>query len=148
MAVHLRAPRDRVYRALTDPAAIARWRVPDGMTSHVHSFEACEGGRFRVSLTYDAPDAAGKTVANTDTYHGRFVRLVPNELVVESIEFESAKDSMRGEMLITWRLADGARGGTDLVAEHEHVPRGVSLEDNQLGWSMSLRKLAELVEGG
>jgi hypothetical protein len=29
--------------------------VPESMTSHVHSFEAREGGEFRISLTYDAP---------------------------------------------------------------------------------------------
>jgi uncharacterized protein YndB with AHSA1/START domain len=33
------APRAAVYRALTDPAAIAQWRVPDGMRSQVHEFD-------------------------------------------------------------------------------------------------------------
>jgi hypothetical protein len=28
--------------------------VPDGMTCHVHAFDAREGGSFRISLTYDA----------------------------------------------------------------------------------------------
>lgn len=40
------------------------------MTSAVHEFDAREGGSFRVSLTYDAPEATGKTTAHTDTYHG------------------------------------------------------------------------------
>jgi hypothetical protein len=48
--------------------------VPTGMTSHVHAFDAREGGSFRISLTYDAPTGTGKTTAHTDTYHGRFVR--------------------------------------------------------------------------
>jgi uncharacterized protein YndB with AHSA1/START domain len=140
MKLHLQAPRERVYRALIDPDAIARWRVPDDMSSRVHSFEAREGGTFRVSLTYEAPDAVGKTVANTDTYHGRFVRLVPNEVVVEAIEFESGMESMQGEMVITWQLSEAADGGTELLAVHQNVPPGVSLKDNELGWSMSLRK--------
>ena len=80
---HLRAPRPVVYRALLDPDAVAKWRVPAGMTSRVHWFDAREGGAFRISLTYDAPDVAGKTAANTDTYHGHFVKLVADELVVE-----------------------------------------------------------------
>ena len=37
---HVKAPRARVYRALLDPRAVAAWRVPAGMTSHVHAFEA------------------------------------------------------------------------------------------------------------
>ena len=72
---HLRAPRSVVYRVLLDPGAVAQWRVPFGMTSRVHWFDAREGGTFRVSLTYDAADRTGKTTAGTDTYQGRFVRL-------------------------------------------------------------------------
>ena len=48
------------------------------MTSHVHVFDAREGGLFRISLTYDQPTATGKTSAHTDTYGGRFVKLVPD----------------------------------------------------------------------
>jgi hypothetical protein len=70
----IKAPRGKVYRALLDPGAIARWRVPDGITCEVHEFDAREGGLLRVSLTYDAPTATGKTVRNTDTYCGRFVK--------------------------------------------------------------------------
>lgn len=87
---HIKAPRSVVYRALLDPQAIAEWRVPDGMTSEVHEFEPREGGHIRVSLTYDDPNRSGKTASRTDTYHGRFVRLVPDELVVEVDEFETA----------------------------------------------------------
>ncbi|MFH5823382.1 hypothetical protein [Georgenia sp. AZ-5] len=46
----------------------------------MHELDGREG-RFRISLTYDAPDRAGKTTAHADTYHGHFVRLVPDELV-------------------------------------------------------------------
>jgi uncharacterized protein YndB with AHSA1/START domain len=70
------APRAAVYRALLDARAVATWMVPTGMTSHVHAFEGCEGGRFRISLTYESPAGVGKTTAHTDTYHGRFVELV------------------------------------------------------------------------
>lgn len=70
-------------RTLLDARAVATWMVPTGMTSHVHAFDAREGGSFRISLTYDAPTATGKTTAHTDTFHGRFVKLVPNEQVVE-----------------------------------------------------------------
>ena len=52
---HVSAPRSTVYRALVDAAAIAQWRVPADMSSHVHEFDAREGGAFRISLTYDAP---------------------------------------------------------------------------------------------
>jgi|SRR5947209_5208311 len=80
---HIRAPRASVYNALIDKAMIAQWKVLDDMTCLVHEFDAREGGAFRISLAYEEPTRAGKTTAHTDTYHGRFVSLVPNEQVVE-----------------------------------------------------------------
>jgi uncharacterized protein YndB with AHSA1/START domain len=141
------APRAVVYRALLDAGAVATWMVPTGMTSHVHAFDAREGGAFRISLTYDAPTGTGKTTAHTDTYHGRFVALVPDERVVEVVEFETADPAMQGEMTITITLAD-AGGGTDLLAVHDGLPPGLSPADNEAGWRSSLTKLAALVEAG
>jgi uncharacterized protein YndB with AHSA1/START domain len=121
--------------------------VPDGMTSHVHAFDAREGGSFRISLTYDAPAGTGKTTPSTDTYHGRFVKLVPDEQVVEVVEFETSDPGMRGEMTITITLAD-ADGGTEILAVHDGLPPALSPADNETGWRMSLEKLAALVETG
>jgi uncharacterized protein YndB with AHSA1/START domain len=142
---HINAPGGSVYRALLDPRAVAKWKVPDGMTCRVHAFDAREGGSFRISLTYDGPHEMGKTNAHTDTYHGRFVKLVPNEQVIEVDEFGTDDPALRGEMTITITLTD-ARGGTDLVAMHDRLPRGVSPADNEIGWRMALAKLAMLVE--
>ena len=142
---HVNAPRAAVYRALLDARAVATWMVPDGMTSHVHLFEPREDGAFRILLTYDEPTGTGKTTAHTDTYHGRFVRLVPNEQVVEVLEFETADDAMRGEMTVTFTLTD-ADDGTDVLAVHDHLPPGLLPADNETGWRMSLENLARLVE--
>jgi len=144
---HVNAPRAAVYRALLDARAVAIWKVPTGMTSHVHAFDAREGGSFRISLTYDAPTGTGKTTAHTDAYHGRFVKLVPNEQVIEVTEFETADPAMRGEMTITISLAD-ADGGTDILAVHDNLPPGVSPADNETGWRMALDKLAAFVKAG
>ena len=142
---HLRAPRARVYRALVDPHEVAIWMVPTGMRGEVHAFDARVGGAFRISLTYDEPTGTGKSTAHTDTYHGRFVELVPDERVVEVVEFETSDPAMQGEMTITLTLAD-AGGGTDLVAVHDDLPPGLSPADNEAGWGQSMDKLAALVE--
>lgn len=141
----IRAPRDVIYRALIDPAAVQRWMVPDGMTSHVHAFDAREGGTFRISLTYEDPAADGKTSAHTDTFHGTFVELVPGSKVVQVIEFESDDPAMQGEMTVSYVLTEH-NDGTELVGVHENVPAGVSPSANELGWRMSIGKLAALVE--
>jgi uncharacterized protein YndB with AHSA1/START domain len=142
---HIRAPRSAVYRALLDAGAIAQWRVPAGMSSHVHEFDAREGGLFRVSLTYDAPTGTGKSASRTDTYRGHFVKLVPDEQVVEVFEFETADPDLRGEMTMTTTLTD-ADGGTDVLVVHEGVPDKVPPADNETGTQMALAKLAKLTE--
>lgn len=98
--------------------------VPDDMTSEVHAFDAVEGGTFRISLTYDAPDRLGETAAPSDTQRGRFVRVVQDAEVVQAV-----------------RVREAAR----LEATQEAVPPDVDLADNELGWTMSLRKAAALV---
>src|SRR3954453_6190751 len=150
-ATHIRhrinAPRAAVYRALLDAGAVAKWMVPAGMTSQVHSFDPREGGAFRISLTYDAATGTGKTTAQTDSYHGRFVKLVPNEQVVEVVEFETADPALQGEMTISFTLTD-AGGGTEVGAVHDGLPPGLSSADNETGWRMSMANLAALVEAG
>jgi uncharacterized protein YndB with AHSA1/START domain len=142
---HINAPCTRVYRALIDEHAVAAWRVPTGMSSHVYAFDAREGGSFRISLTYDMQTEIGKTAAHTDTYHGRFAKLVTNEQVVEVIEFETTNLALSGEMTITTTLVD-VDGGTDVCIRYEGLPRGVSAADNATGTRIALAKLAALVE--
>jgi uncharacterized protein YndB with AHSA1/START domain len=142
---HINAPRSTVYRALLDADAIAKWRVPADMKSKVHEFDVREGGSFRVSLTYDAPDRTGKSVESTDTYHGRFLRLVPDEQVVEELEFETAGPALRGTMTMTTTLTD-SDGGTDVTILHQGIPDAVPAADNEAGTTMALAGLARLVE--
>jgi len=111
--------------------------APEGM------FDAREGGRFRISLTYDDPQGVGKTDEQTDTFHGRFIELVPDTKAVQVIVFESDDPSMAGEMTITTTLGEA---GEVLEGVHENLPPGIKPEDNLLGWQMSIDKLARLVE--
>ena len=141
----LRSSRASIYRSLTDPEAVAAWMFPDGMSIQVHHFQPRVGGTFRISLTYSGEFGIGKTSDRTDTYHGRFVDLVPDERVVEVLEFETSDPALQGEMTITFTLAD-AEGGTELLAGHENVPPGISPADNETGWSISLARLQALIE--
>jgi uncharacterized protein YndB with AHSA1/START domain len=142
---HINAPREKVYQLLLDRKALPNWKVPDGMSLTVHEFEAKEGGTLRISLTYTEHSERGKTTAHTDTYHGSFLELVPNERIVEEDEFETNDPALQGKMLITISLKERA-GGTELEATHENLPSGVSPTDNETGWRMSIDKLAELAE--
>ena len=142
----VRAPRDRVYRTILDPRVIASWVVPVGLKSQVHAFDSRVGGYFRISLTYPVPDDDRSGVAQqVDTFHGRFVELVPDEKMVMKLEFETSRAELQGEMTITIELKD-APGGTEIEVYHDDLPPGVPIADNVAGWEVSLERLAELVE--
>jgi hypothetical protein len=49
-------------------------------------------------------------------------------------------------MTISISLCDAAQGETDLLAVHEGLPEGLSVEANEEGWRQSLGRLASLVE--
>ena len=106
-----RSPRPGLPGAARPFCSVQKWMVPDGMTSHVHSFEAREGGMFRISLTYEQPTSTGKSTAETDTFHGRFMRPRSRHRgSSRSVEFESGDRGLQGEMTITYTLADVGRG--------------------------------------
>jgi uncharacterized protein YndB with AHSA1/START domain len=132
------------YRALVDPAAVATWRVPDGMTAEVHELDARVGGAVRMSLTYDDPAAAGKSGGATDTYVGRFVDLVDGERVVEEVVFESDDPALAGTITMTTTLR-AVEGGTEVEIRMDGVPDAVPPDQNEAGTRMALDRLARLV---
>jgi uncharacterized protein YndB with AHSA1/START domain len=93
---HINAPREKVFQSLIDQDAIFKWKVPSGETSHIHHFDGREGGDFRIPLTYKSPSEKGKTSEHTNTYYGRFVKIVSNKKVVEVDEFETDDPDLRG----------------------------------------------------
>lgn len=139
------APRAEVYRACLDPALLVRWRVPDNMTAQVHSFDAREGGRYRMTLTFRDADhpVDGKTTPHADSFGGRFVEIIPNEKIVEAIVFTTDDPGARGEMTLTTEFRDAA-GGTEVTMAFRNIPPGIRPEDNDLGTRQSLKKLAAL----
>ncbi len=146
----INAPRHAVYQAFVDRDLLAAWLAPDNMTGRVHTFDPREGGGFRMSLTYQNPadspgGMGGKSSADTDTFQGRFVELAPNEKIVWVTEFESQDADFAGEMRITTTLKDTGEG-TEVTILCEDIPKGIRLEDNELGTKSSLEKLATLFE--
>jgi len=136
-----------IYKAFLDPKAIAIWRPPHGMQCHIYTFEPYEGGAFRMSFEYlDTSQAAvGKTSAHADIFHGRFLKLIPFERIVELIEFESGDPAFAGTMILTTILVP-ISNGTQVTIIAENIPCGIKAEDHKEGIASTLRNLAEFIE--
>jgi uncharacterized protein YndB with AHSA1/START domain len=141
------APRESVYRAFLDPAALETWMAPDELRGTVHAFDGRVGGGYTMSLTYpaSAPGSAGKSSDREDRYTARFVELSPPARIVEAVTFDTTDHAFTGEMTMTVTL-DEADGGTEVIILFEHIPPGIRPEDNDAGTRSSLEKLARLVE--
>jgi uncharacterized protein YndB with AHSA1/START domain len=112
----IKAPPEALYRAFTDPAALAVWLSPGEMTGKVHEFDARVGGGYRMSLFYPPSEHAhrGKTSEREDRFTARFVELTPPTRIVQAISFDSADPAFSGEMTMVVTLEDKG-GATEIT---------------------------------
>jgi uncharacterized protein YndB with AHSA1/START domain len=140
------APVARVFNALTDRDALERWLPPHGMTATFERFDPTPGGSYRLVVTSADPTAArGKSSADSDIVEARYVDIVPNDRVIQAVDFVSDDPSLAGTMTMTWavRAVDG-RSRVEITADN--VPDGISADDHAAGLTSSLYNLARYVE--
>jgi len=130
------APAERVYRALIDPAALAKWNPPDGFTAVVHELDARVGGSFRISFI-------NFTNGQTHSFGGEYRELVPNEKIVATDRFDDP--NLPGEIVTTYLLREVSTG-TELAVEQTGLPDVIPADACRMGWQQSLELLARLVE--
>jgi uncharacterized protein YndB with AHSA1/START domain len=132
----LAANPEKVYRAFTNPDAMARWLPPNGFICTVHQMDAKPGGTYRMSFT-------NFTTGKSHAFSGKYLELVPGERIRYTDRFEDP--NLPGEM-ITSVMLKPVSVGTDIVIVQEGVPAAIPLEACYLGWQQSLNHLAMLVE--
>ena len=143
----IKATREALYRAFTDPKALAAWLAPGEMTAKVHEFDARVGGGYRMSLFYPSSEQVyrGKTSGREDRFTARFVELTPPTRIVQAITFDSVDPAFSGEMTMVVTFED-IDGKTEVTMLFENIPTGIRPEDNDAGTRLSLEKLARYVE--
>ena len=132
----LRTKPEKLYRAFTDGAAMAKWLPPYGFVCKVHHFEAKVGGGFKMSFV-------NFSTGNAHSFGGEYKKLVPGELVQYTDKFDDP--NLPGEMSVTVKLK-AVSCGTDLDIEQSGIPAAIPVEMCYLGWQESLAQLATLVE--
>jgi uncharacterized protein YndB with AHSA1/START domain len=142
----LHADPAEVFRALTSSDALLSWLPPTGMHGRFERFDMREGGSFRLVLTYDDASAApGKTSADSDVSEVRISRLVPGELVLQEVDFQSDDPAFQGTMQMAWRLR-ASEEGTEVEVVARNVPDGIRARDHAAGLTSSLANLSAFLE--
>lgn len=128
----IKAPRDRVYAAWTDPAQLRQWFGPEGVQTRNLIAESRVGGKFRWDVT--TPDGEEMTV------EGEYCELQPGRKVVFTWQWQDDESWENHRSVITVELED-ASGGTELRLIHEQLPNEESRNGHNRGWNSALDKL-------
>jgi len=143
---HIFAEPGKVYWALTTAEAVEAWLPPAGATGRIDAFAPRPDGAFVMTLIFETTNGTErKSSTNSDVAVGRFIALVPDQLVRQRFSFRSDNPAFAGEMDMTWDLASTPHG-TEVSVTAENVPDGIKAEDHHAGMTSSLENLANYLE--
>lgn len=128
---------DRVFRAFTDPAWLARWLSPGNLVVEEAIADAQVGGRFRVAMR--DPEDGSPHVSN-----GVYREVVPNERIVHTWQWEGSDL----ETLLVIDIEPLAECRTRLRLTHARFPDEALATLHNGGWNACIAKLEVLEELG
>ena len=132
----IKAIPEKVFRAFTEPNAMASWLPPYGFLCVVHNMDVRAGGNFRMSFI-------NFSTGNGHSFGGEYLEIKPNEFLKYTDKFDDP--NLPGEMITSVWL-NKVSVGTELKVIQENIPDVIPAEMCYLGWQDSLEKLTKLVE--
>ena len=98
----IKAPRDRVYAAWTDPAQLKQWFGPEKVQTRDLIADARVGGKFRWDLT----NPEGEKM----TCHGEYRELQPDKKIVFTWQWDDDETWENHTSVVTVELDDATAG--------------------------------------
>jgi uncharacterized protein YndB with AHSA1/START domain len=134
----LGAPRQRVFRALTEPAELAKWWGPHRFTTPAIELDLRVGGGYR--FTMQPPGG--------EPFHlsGEFLQIDPPGRLVYTFRWDEPDPDDR-ETVVTLSLGEVADATQVSLSQGEFATEA-RLALHRGGWTDSLEKLRELIEPG
>lgn len=133
------APKDKVFRAHTDPDLVQQWLGPRGYEMRIDHYDCRTGGSYRY-VHIDGDDEYG--------FFGSFHEVRPSEAIVQTFTFEGAPDGVALERMELEDLGDGRTRltATSLVDSFEGRDAFVA-SGMEEGIRQSYERLDELLGG-
>lgn len=135
LTYRLEAPRERVFRALTEPAELARWWGPHGFTTPEVELDLRVGGGYR--FTMQPPDG--------EPFHlsGELLEVHPPSRLVSTFRWDEPDPDDRETVVVLSLETDGAATQVSLSQGAFATEERLALHRG--GWSDSFDKLRELL---
>ena len=127
---------EKLFKAFTNPDAMASWLPPNGFVCSVHALDAKVGGRYKMSFL-------NFSTGSSHSFGGEYLEIVPHEKLKYNDRFDDP--NLPGEMITTITLK-AVSCGTEIFITQEGIPDAIPAEMCYLGWQESLEKLKKLVE--
>lgn len=139
----IRASRNKVFEALTQPEMIKKWMAPGTSTVPSMQAEFKVGGAYRIEMRGEMGGAAYDVVV-----HGVYTKIIPSEFLAFTWIYEDPKRRVSvGSTLVSISLRD-VEGGTEVTLSHEKFASRERRDGHHFGWLDSLEKLATVCEVG
>ena len=132
----LKASPEKIFRAFTEPNAMASWIPPYGFLCTIHEMKVEVGGSYRMSFH-------NFSTGNGHSFGGKYIEIKPAEFIQYTDQFDDP--NLPGEMITSVWLRK-VSVGTEIKIVQEGIPSVIPVEMCYLGWQESLEKLAKLVE--
>lgn len=139
----IRASRNKVFEAWTQPEMIKKWMAPGASTVPSVQAEFKVGGAYRIEMR---GEMGGRDYAVV--VHGVYTKIVPSEFIAFTWIYEDPeRRASVGSTLVSIALRD-VDGGTELTLTHEKFASRERRDGHHFGWLDSLAKLAAVCETG
>jgi uncharacterized protein YndB with AHSA1/START domain len=133
------ARREQVWEAWTTPSVLERWSAPAGMTIPGGAMDLRVGGRWEVTM--EESGTGRKHVA-----FGRYLEITPPARLVYTHAWRQDSGGSSPETTVTVEFIE--EGGATRVVLTQEGFENVGIRDGHgEGWSSSLDRLVELMEG-
>jgi uncharacterized protein YndB with AHSA1/START domain len=134
-----KAPREAVFRAFTDPVALAKWFGPEGVQVTNVEVDLRSGGTY--SMVFGEEDGESHGLS------GVYREISPPERLVMTWAWDHG-DMAGVETLVTIEFAV-AGAETELTLTHEKLPSRTALDMHTQGWTSTFNCLDRVIgEGG
>ena len=125
------APREKVFQAWTDPAALKQWWCMEGYETPLVEVDLRVGGSYRIGM---------RKLPDGEVFHvsGTYKEIRPAEKLVYTWWWDNEPDFPETLVTVEFRAQGNS---TELWLTHELLSTGKMREEHQKGWNICLDRV-------
>jgi uncharacterized protein YndB with AHSA1/START domain len=140
--IHIAAPRERVFKALTDQEELMHWFTDSSHPVHRWEMDARLGGSYRY---FTDPETAAAHNTKAFECHGEIIEFDPPRLLVYTWIADWHADKSRSTV-VRWELTEDATGTHVRVIHSGLAHEAAARKDYSGGWLGMVKMLKSFLE--